>query len=102
MMYKIKYLPLAKNDLSNIVDYIIDILKAPKAALDLVDAFESSISRLAKFPYSCRVYRPIQQLDAEYRILSVKNYIVFYLVTEHEVEIHRIVYAKVNLEKQIK
>ncbi|MDK2836698.1 MAG: toxin ParE1/3/4 [Thermosediminibacterales bacterium] len=101
-MHKVKYLPLAQKDLRNIIDYITDTLKAPKAAMDLVDALDSSISRLAQFPYSCRVYQPIQLLEAEYRILPVKNYLVFYVVTEHEVEIHRILYAKMNIEKFIR
>lgn len=101
-MHKVKYLPLAQKDLRIIIDYIADTLKAPKAAMDLVDALDTSISRLAQFPYSCRVYQPIQPLEAEYRILPVKKYLVFYVVTEHEVEIQRILYAKMNIEKFIK
>jgi toxin ParE1/3/4 len=37
MKYDIKYLPLASKDLSNIVSYIADELKAPKAATDLIN-----------------------------------------------------------------
>ncbi|MBS3969280.1 MAG: type II toxin-antitoxin system RelE/ParE family toxin [Clostridia bacterium] len=102
-MYKIKYLPLALKDLRNITDYISDTLKAPKAAVDLIDALDNSISRLAKFPYSCKVYQPIKPLEAEYRLLPVKNYLVFYAVTEHdEVEIHRVIYKRMDLKKLIK
>lgn len=42
-MYKLKYIPLAQKDLRDIIRYIADNLKAPKAAMDLVDALESSI-----------------------------------------------------------
>ncbi|MBS4025028.1 MAG: type II toxin-antitoxin system RelE/ParE family toxin [Clostridia bacterium] len=101
-MYKLKYLPLALKDLREITDYISETLINPKAAMDLVDVLDKSISRLQQFPYSCKVYQPIQSLEAEYRMLPVKNYLVFYLVTENEVVIHRIIYAKVNLEKIIK
>ncbi|MHB1652711.1 MAG: type II toxin-antitoxin system RelE/ParE family toxin [Desulfitobacteriaceae bacterium] len=101
-MCKLKYLPLAQKDLRDITSYIADNLKAPKAALDLVDTLDNSISRLQQFPYSCKVYQAIEALEAEYRMLSVKNYLVFYVVIEHQVEIHRIVYAKMNLEKLIK
>ncbi len=101
-MHKIKYLTLALKDLRDITDYITDTLKAPKAAVDLVDTLDNSISRLQQFPYSCKMYQPIQSLEAEYRILNVKSYLVFYVVTEYEVEIHRIIYAKMNLEKIIK
>ncbi len=99
MMHKLKYLPLALKDLRNTTSYIVDVLKAPKAALDLVDALDTSISRLVQFPYSCRTYQPMKPLEIEYRMLPVKNYMVFYVVTEHEVEIHRIVYAKMDFEK---
>lgn len=101
-MYKLKYLPLAQKDLRDIISYISDILKAPKAAMDLVDTLDNSIYRLQQFPYSCKVYQPMEPLEAEYRMLPVNNYLVFYIVTEHEVEIHRIVYAKMNTEYFIK
>jgi toxin ParE1/3/4 len=101
-MYKLRYLPLALKDLRDITDYIADILKAPGAAMDLLDALDESISKLQQFPYSCRVYQRIEDLDSEYRLLPVKNYLVFYVVEEQVVEIHRIVYAKVDLIKIIK
>ena len=101
-MYKLKYLPLAQKDLRDITSYIADNLKAPKAAMDLVDAIDHSIRQLQQFPFSCRVYQAIGPLDDEYRMLPVKNYLVFYVVTEHEVEIRRIVYAKMDIINIIK
>ncbi|CQR70501.1 Plasmid stabilization system protein [Sporomusa ovata DSM 2662] len=98
-MYEIKYLPLARKDLTDIVTYITDHLKASKAAMDLLNALYESISRLEQFPYSCKVYQPIKALKGEYRILPVKNYAVFYVVKEQVVEIHRVVYAKMDLSK---
>ena len=102
MVHKLKYLPLAQKDLRNITSYIVDNLKAPEAAMDLVDTLDNSISRLQQFPYSCKLYQAMESLEAEYRMLPVNNYIVFYVVTEHEVEIHRIIYAKMNLGDLIK
>ncbi|MBM7854247.1 plasmid stabilization system protein ParE [Desulfohalotomaculum tongense] len=49
MKYEIRYLPLTSKDLSNIVSYIAEELKAPKAAGDLIDALDTSILRLAQF-----------------------------------------------------
>ncbi len=100
-MHKLTYLPLAKKDLLDIINYIKYILKAPEAAFDLVDALDISIARLEQFPYQCRLYQEGESFRAEYRMLPVKNYLVFYVVTELEVEIHRIIYARMNIEQQI-
>lgn len=101
-MYEIKYLPLARKDLTYITTYIADHLKAPKAAMDLLAILDEAISRLEQFPYSCKVYHAIKELENEYRLLPVKNYAVFYVVKEKVVEIHRVVYAKMDLTKTIK
>lgn len=101
-MFKLDYLPLALQDLKNISDYIVDTLHAPKAAADLLDDMDESISRLRQFPFSCRVYQPIVDMEHEYRILPVNNYLVFYVVSEQVVEIHRVIYAKMDLTKMIK
>lgn len=102
-MYKLSYLPLANRDIADAVNYIADELFAPKAALDLLDAFDMSISRLKDFPYSCRVYQPVKPLEQEYRIMPVKNYTVFYTVDEQKklVEITRVIYTKRYFENQL-
>lgn len=100
-MYRLQYLPLALNDLRDITEYIAETLKAPKAARDLLDAIDSSISRLQHFPYSCKVYQPVKGLENEFRLLLVKNYAVFYVVKEHVVEIHRVIYSKMDLTHQV-
>jgi plasmid stabilization system protein ParE len=102
-MYKISYLPVANRDIADIVNYIAETLTAPKAAFDLLNALEESISRLKNFPYSCRVYQPVKPLEREYRIMLVKNYVVFYTVNEHKklVEIYRVIYAKRDFSRQL-
>lgn len=103
-MYDVAYLPIARQDIAAIVLYISDQLKAPQAAMDLLDAFEHAILLLREFPYARSVYRPIKPLDEEYRLLPVKNYGIFYIVREKEklVEIRRVVYAKMDLTQIIK
>jgi len=101
-MYEIKYLPLARKDLADITNYIANHLKAPKAAMDLLDSMDESISKLKQFPYSCKVYQPIKALTDEYRMLPIKNYAVFYVVKTQVVEIHRIVYSRMDLSEIIK
>ena len=101
-MYKLSYLQFAKKDLEAITDYIVDTLKAPKAAFDFIDSVEDGINRLCELPFSCRVYKPIKPVDLEYRVLTIKNYLIFYIVLDDTVEIHRIVYGRRNLSQLIK
>lgn len=100
MMYKINYLPIAKKDLEEIIDYITIHLNAPIAAKDFIEALDTSILRLGQFPYSCKLYKSkIENFKYEYRILQVKNYSVFYVVKENIIEIHRILYSKMDINK---
>ena len=101
-MYDVKYLPSFYQELDAIVEYIIVTLEAPRSALNLLDELEKSINNLKEFPFARRLYRPIKPLAAEYRILTVKNYLVFYVVLEEIIEIHRIIYKKRNLSQLIK
>lgn len=101
-MYKLNYLPLARQDVFEIVLYISDHLKDAKAATGLVDALDKSIARLQQFPFSCKVYQTSIPFVEEYRSLIVKNYMVFYVIKEDIVEIHRVIYSKMNIESIIK
>ena len=101
-MYNIVYLPIARQDIIEIITYISDFLKSPQAALDLLDWLVRSILRLQDFPYSCKVYQPVKQLTKEYRVMAVKNYLVFYIINDSSkiVEVYRILYARKNLDLQ--
>ena len=100
-MYKLCYLPLAQKDLEAITNYIADTLHAPQAAVDFLDAVEAGISQLREYPYSCRIYQPLIAVDLEYRVLVIENYLVFYVVLDDIVEIHRVIYSRRNLPQII-
>jgi addiction module RelE/StbE family toxin len=101
-MPEIKYLPSFQQDINAIVEYITYTLEAPGAASNLLDDLEKSISNLKEFPFAHRLYHPVNPLPVEYRVLTVKNYLVFYIVIEEKIEIHRIIYKKRNLSQLIK
>ena len=101
-MHEIKYLPSFQHDLNSIMEYITFRLEAPQAALNLLDEVEESINNLRMFPLAHRLYRPVRPLPTEYRVLTVKNYLIFYTVLEETIEIHRIIYKKRNLSQLIK
>ena len=102
MIEEIKYLPSFQQELDAVVDYISLTLEAPRAALNLVNKLDTEIKRLKEFPNAHRLYRPIKPIKTQYRILTVKNYLVFYVVLEKHIEIHRIIYNKRNLSQLIK
>ena len=88
-MYDIRYLPLAKQDMVNIVSYISHELLNPQAA---------------EFPYIHPMYYPPKPLIYEYRKRVVKNYIVFYRVDEDkkEIVISRVIYQRRNYNGLLK
>ena len=100
-MYKLEYLPVARNDMIEIVRYISIELQNPDAAerlaVEMIDAAESVL----KFPYATPVYRTIRPLKHEYRKIIVKNFLMFYWVDEGKklVTIARVVYAKRDYER---
>ena len=100
-MHKIEYLPSFFQELDAIVEYITYTLEAPQAASNLLDELEKSINNLKNFPLAHRLYRPIKPISTEYRVFTVKNYLVFYAFLENTIEIHRIIHKKRNLSQLI-
>ncbi|GHU49614.1 translation repressor RelE [Spirochaetia bacterium] len=100
-MYEIKYLPTIQKDLEFISDYISLTLSAPQAALDFLDTLEKAILNLKDYPFAHRLYRPIKPINTEYRVMTVKNYLVFYTVLEETIEIHRVIYKRRDLSQLI-
>ena len=99
MEYTIKYLPVAENDLLEIVAYISDVLESPDAVLNFIDEVEKKIENLKINPYSHCLYKPSKPIDTEYRLLRVKNCLIFYVVIDNTVEIQMVIYNKRNLSK---
>lgn len=99
-MYSLEYLPVARQDMVEIVQYISRKLKNPVAAerlaVELIEAGET----IPAFPYANSVHRPTKPLKHEYRKLLVRNYLMFYWVDEEKklVTVARIIYAKREYE----
>ena len=93
-MYKVHYLPLALDDLKNIVNYIANKLEAPRAAENLVNKIDREVKKIAENPFRCHVYTPMEKLKYEYKVLNIDNYSLFYIVEKEKVEIHRVLYSR--------
>ena len=100
-MYKLEYLPVARQDMVEIVRYISQELQNPIAADRLAAELIEAAERVASFPYAHPVYRPIRQLHLEYRKIVVKNFLMFYWVDEGKktVTIARVLFGKRDYRK---
>lgn len=100
-MYKLVYLPVARQDMVDIVRYISRELCNPAAAerlaMELIQAGDS----IPGFPYANPAYTPIRPLKHEYRKRLVQNYIMFYWVDEDKklVTVARMIYTKWEIEQ---
>lgn len=93
--YKIRYTPLAYEDLDEIDTYISETLLNPQAAENLLDEMEKSIRQLEQFPYVGSEVEDSSLSDKGYRKLVVQNYLIFHIVDleQKQVVIMRILYG---------
>lgn len=95
-MYRLEYLPMAKQDMMDIARYISNELDNPDAAERLAMEMTEAADRLKDFPYANPAYYPIKPLKYEYRRLLVQNYLMLYSVDESKrcVMVMRVIYAR--------
>ncbi len=93
-MHKIVYLPLAKADILEAVDYIADRLDAPQAAEDLLDELDVAVQRIAEFPYTHELYSTTRPMRGEIRKIPVKGFVLYHAVLEDTVEIRRFLHGQ--------
>jgi len=100
-MYKLDYLPIATQDMVNIMKYISHELCNPAAAELLMHEMLESADNLMFSPYSNAIHQNIRPLKQEFRKLIVKNYIMFYWIdeTEKQITIARVLYSRRDYEK---
>ena len=90
--YKIRIFPAAQRDLQELVEYLNKL--SSDAALRYYDRIVSEIASLSTMPERYPHPRDLPLAAKGYRYLTVKNYLVFYVVSGDIVQIHRILYAK--------
>lgn len=95
-----EYLPVARQDMIDIVRYIGRDLNNPAAADRLAVKLIEAGGSTTAFPYANPSYTPIRPLKHEYRKLLVENYLMFYWVDEEKklITVARVIYAKRNYE----
>lgn len=90
--YHIEYLPIAQEDLTNIIEYIQ--IDDPLAAQSFLDEVDKTISKLEDFPHMGSIPKDMRLMNLKYRVLIIGNYLVFYVVLDEIIEIRRILHGK--------
>ena len=90
--YRVEYLPVARDDLLEIFDYIRK--DNPGAAGGFIEKIDEAISKLEDFPGLGAVPKDNRLRLLGYRMLIIDNYIAFYVVKKDVVEIRRIVHGR--------
>ena len=100
-MYKLDFLPIARQDMADIARYISHDLCNPSAAQKLAVEMVEAADGIPVFPYANAAYTPIRPLKHEYRKLLFQNHIMFYWVDEKEkvVTVARVIYSRRDYEK---
>lgn len=91
----------ARKDLISIRQYIRDELCNPSAAQRIMGELKKSILHLAAFPGRGRPLDALIAVHTEYRYLVCENYCIFYLCTEEEVLIVRILHQRQDCLKAL-
>ena len=97
MVYNVRIMEKAEQDLSKIVTYFTDKLCNPKVAESLLEEFLEEKMNIADNSYMYPLSNDlVLQSKGYHRFLFKKNYIALYLIDddEKEVSIMRIFYAK--------
>lgn len=97
--FTLKYSLAFYEDFEKIISYIKDELENYIAANNLIDSVEKEIVNRLKNPLGYEKY--ITKAGNIYYRIYVKNYMIFYTVTNNVMEVRRITYSKRNLKKLI-
>ena|SRR5690554_8204404 len=91
MKYKIEFLPIAVDDLDEIVIYIASDNK--EAALKMKNTIINKIKRLRDFPKLGAPVPEKKMREKAYRMLLVERYLIFYKIIENSIYIYRILHV---------
>lgn len=104
--YKLRYLPLFYEDMSEKISYISDTLRNPQAAKELLSQAENAILERLPVAEAFEQYHSMKDRDNPYYRIYVKNYVIYYVVLKDSqgnkiMEIRRFLYKMQNIRKFI-
>ena len=97
--YKLVFLPIAEEDLTEIVHYISHHLQNSTCAMHVMNRIREAIFERSMAPESFHKYISIKnRSDTYYRINIGRSYSVFYVVKGKTMEIRRILYSARDID----
>lgn len=104
--YRLRYLPLFYEDLTEKVLYIAEQLKNPTAANDLLNRVEKAILKRLPVAESFEPYHSIKDRKYVYYRIYVDNYTIYYTVIDDDkddliMEVRRFLYNRQDQRKLI-
>lgn len=102
-IYNVKITSQAEEQIQEIVYYIYHELKAPDAALQLLDALEDAFSSLTHFPQRVVLVEEEPWHTNGIHRLPVKNFLIYFWIDEDNmrVQITAIIYGKREQLRQL-
>jgi toxin ParE1/3/4 len=103
MIWNVEYTEDAKQDLQNIYDHISDVLQVPVTAAKQSNRIMDAVDKLDHMPLRFRLYEHEPWRSKGLRVMSVDNYLVFYLPDEPKgiVWIIRIMYGGRDIPRHL-
>ena len=103
MKYKVFITEKSEEDLNLIADYLLCKLLAGESGLRQMDRLEQAVMSLDEMPERFRLYDKEPWREKNLRVMSVDNYLAFYIVDKDEkvVTIMRIMYGKRDIDTQL-
>jgi len=92
--YTVKIYPKAENDLFEVQDYFVNKLKV--SPMKLFQKFYDYIDTLEENPFLFPLMKDDVFNELGYRMITVDNFLLFYIIEGNEVKIHRFLYGKRN------
>jgi len=92
MKYSALIYPFAQNDLLETKEYFENKLKI--GFDDFIDSFISAVSKTEENPFIFPLVNDIHMREKGYRKFNIGNYLVFYIVVQHTIQIRRILFGR--------
>jgi toxin ParE1/3/4 len=95
-MYKLNFAKHFQEDVNSTLNYIKDSLQAPVASERLKDEIKKTYKNLKQNPFMFPVVPDDELASIGFRFAMVKNYMLFYIIEENQINIIRFLYGRRN------